>query len=177
MAPAATLSNAEATALDTASVATTTATSLAASSAATLAPHQTTDAEEAVLIVGGGLAGLTAAYELTQAGKKVVIVDQENEANLGGQAFWSLGGIFLVDSKEQRRFGVRDSYELARKDWFNSAQFDRPERDDRWAIQWAEEYLKFASGPMREYLTGLGMSFTTVGWAERGSGSASGHGK
>ena len=50
------------------------------------------------LVIGAGLAGLVAANELAGAGRKVLLLDQEPEASLGGQAFWSLGGIFLVDS-------------------------------------------------------------------------------
>ncbi|KDN44699.1 putative FAD-dependent oxidoreductase [Tilletiaria anomala UBC 951] len=132
---------------------------------------------DAVIIVGGGLAGLAAAYEITRGGRKVIIVDQEPEQNLGGQAWWSLGGLFLIDTPEQRRLGIKDTYELARRDWFNSAQFDKIDTEDKWAVQWAEEYLKFAAGPMREYLSKLGIKLTfNVGWAERGSGDASGHG-
>jgi predicted oxidoreductase len=135
------------------------------------------DSQDAVLIVGGGLAGLVAAYELTKAKQKVIIIDQEHEASLGGQAFWSLGGIFLIDSPEQRFMGVKDSKELARQDWFNSAQFDRHDDEDIWSIKWAEAYLDFAHAGMRKYLKGLGLGFVSaVGWAERGSGSSGGHG-
>ncbi|TWS21029.1 FAD-dependent oxidoreductase, partial [Tsukamurella sputi] len=77
------------------------------------------------IVVGAGLAGLVAAYELSRAGRRVLIVDQENRNNLGGQAFWSLGGLFLVDSPEQRRLGIKDSFELAWQDWTGSAGFDR----------------------------------------------------
>ncbi|MBV9791401.1 MAG: FAD-binding protein, partial [Chloroflexi bacterium] len=42
-----------------------------------------------VLIVGAGLAGLVAAAEIADAGKRVIVVDQEPEQSLGGQAFWS----------------------------------------------------------------------------------------
>ena len=91
---------------------------------------QSTTRTADIVVVGAGLAGLVATYEATQAGKKVILVDQENANNLGGQAFWSLGGIFLVDSPEQRRLGVKDNRELAEADWFNSAQFDREE--DNW---------------------------------------------
>jgi predicted oxidoreductase len=132
---------------------------------------------DAVIIVGGGLAGLTAAYELTRAKQKVIIVDQENEANLGGQAFWSFGGIFMIDTPQQRWMGVKDTVELARMDWFNSAQFDRQDDQDYWAIRWADAYLDFAHRGMKDYLGGLGISFLpTVQWAERGDGTASGHG-
>ncbi|MCG7437904.1 FAD-binding dehydrogenase [Corynebacterium freneyi] len=131
--------------------------------------------QQPLIVVGAGLAGLVAAYEAQRTGRKVIIVDQENEANLGGQAFWSLGGIFLIDSPEQRRLKVKDSRELARSDWFGSAAFDRD--DDHWPGKWAEAYLDFAAGEKREYLRSLGVKFLPiVGWAERGDGSADGHG-
>ncbi|MYW68680.1 FAD-binding dehydrogenase [Streptomyces sp. SID8379] len=134
------------------------------------------DASADVIVVGAGLAGLVATYELTKAGKRVVLVDQENAANLGGQAFWSLGGLFLVDSPEQRRMGIKDSYELALADWMGSAGFDR-EVEDRWPRKWAEAYVRFAAGEKRDYLYGLGLKVTpNVGWAERGAGTATGHG-
>jgi predicted oxidoreductase len=129
-----------------------------------------------VIVVGAGLAGLVATYELARAGRRVLVVDQENEANLGGQAFWSLGGLFLVDSPEQRRLGIKDSRELALADWHGSAAFDRA-REDLWPRRWAEAYVDFAAGEKRAYLHGLGLRFTpTVGWAERGGGTATGHG-
>src|ERR1700757_824121 len=96
-----------------------------------------------VIIVGAGLAGLVAAHELVKAGKRVLILDQENRANLGGQAFWSLGGLFFVDSPEQRRLGVKDSLELALQDWMGSAGFDREDDEDLWAKQWARAYVEF----------------------------------
>ncbi|MFT4030061.1 MAG: FAD-binding dehydrogenase [Protaetiibacter sp.] len=127
------------------------------------------------IIIGAGLAGLVAASELVEAGKRVVILEQEPEASFGGQAWWSFGGLFLVDSPEQRRMGVKDSHELARQDWFASAEFDRAEDD--WAREWAEAYLAFAAGEKREWLRGKGVSFfPVVGWAERGGYTATGHG-
>ena len=101
-----------------------------------------TDAD--VIVVGAGLAGLVAAAEAADAGRRVIVVDQEGEQNLGGQAFWSLGGLFLVDSPEQRRLGIRDSHELALRDWMNTAGFDRT--DDAWPRRWAEAYVDFAAG-------------------------------
>jgi predicted oxidoreductase len=128
-----------------------------------------------VVVVGGGLAGLVAAAELADAGKKVVIVDQEPEQSLGGQAFWSLGGLFMVDSPEQRRMGIKDSVELALQDWMGSAQFDRDE--DLWPRRWAEAYVHFAHEEKRAWLHEMGHRiFPIVGWAERGDGTASGHG-
>jgi uncharacterized protein len=130
-----------------------------------------------VIVVGAGLAGLVAAHELTAAGKKVAIVEQENAANLGGQGFWSFGGLFLVDTPEQRRLGVKDSFDLAWRDWQASAGFDRLEDEDSWAVRWARAYVEFASGEKRAWLSSLGMSWLpTVGWAERGALKADGHG-
>jgi uncharacterized protein len=132
-------------------------------------------ADADVIIVGAGLAGLVAAAELADAGRRVLIVEQEPEQSLGGQAFWSFGGLFFVDSPEQRRMGVHDSRDLALQDWLGSAAFDRPE--DRWPRQWAEAYVNFAAGEKRSWLAQQGMSwFPVVGWAERGGGNASGHG-
>ncbi|WP_333611424.1 FAD-binding dehydrogenase [Brevundimonas bullata] len=133
-----------------------------------------------VIIVGGGLAGLVAANELVQAGKRVALVDQENPANLGGQAFWSFGGLFLVNSPEQRKLGVRDNVDLAWRDWRGSAGWDRlagPLAEDAWAVQWARAYVEFAAGEKRSWLKQHGISLTPmVGWAERGGGQAFGHG-
>ncbi len=128
-----------------------------------------------VIVIGAGLAGLVAATEAAERGFSVCVVDQEGEQNLGGQAFWSLGGLFFIDSPEQRRMRVRDSLDLARQDWFGSAGFDRPE--DYWPRRWAEAYLDFAAGEKREWLHRMGMRwFPVVGWAERGGSLAHGHG-
>ena len=128
-----------------------------------------------VLVIGWGLAGLVAASEAAAAGRTVVIVDQESRANLGGQAFWSFGGLFFVDSPEQRRMGIRDSLDLARQDWLATAGFDRDE--DHWPRQWAEAYLQFAAGEKRAWLREKGVGFfPVVGWAERGGYTATGPG-
>ncbi|MBF6147116.1 FAD-binding dehydrogenase [Nocardia nova] len=137
-----------------------------------MAPSQQPD----VIVVGAGLAGLVATYELTRAGRRVLVLDQENRNNLGGQAFWSLGGLFLVDSPEQRRLGIKDSFALAWQDWLGSAGFDRDD-EDHWARQWARAYVEFAAGEKRRYLHDLGLRVTPlVGWAERGGATADGHG-
>lgn len=128
-----------------------------------------------VVIIGAGLAGLVAANELVARGKTVTILDQEGRQNLGGQAFWSLGGLCMIDTLEQRRMRVKDSHALASNDWFGSAQFDGPQ--DHWPQEWARAYLDFAAGEMRSWLYGLGMRwFPVVGWAERGGSFAHGHG-
>jgi uncharacterized protein len=128
-----------------------------------------------VIVVGAGLAGLVATAELTDAGRQVLLIEQEPEVSLGGQAFWSFGGLFLVDSPEQRRLGIRDSHELAWQDWLGAAGFDRPE--DEWPRRWAEAYVDFAAGEKRSWLHAQGMRFVpNVGWAERGGYLATGHG-
>src|SRR3954451_17666201 len=128
-----------------------------------------------VIVVGAGLAGLVATAELDDAGRRVILVDQEPEASLGGQAYWSFGGLFLVDSPEQRRMGVRDSRDLAWQDWLGSAGFDRAE--DAWPRRWAEAYFDFAAGEKRAWLHQQGVRiFPVVGWAERGGYHADGHG-
>ncbi|MER6566017.1 FAD-binding dehydrogenase [Streptomyces sp. NPDC001093] len=130
-----------------------------------------------VIVVGAGLAGLVAAHELTSRGRRVALVDQENAANLGGQAFWSFGGLFLVDSPEQRRLGIKDSFGLAWSDWQGSARFDRLDDEDSWAVRWARAYVEFAAGEKRSWLKGHGIELLpTVGWAERGDLRAGGHG-
>ena len=127
-------------------------------------------ADADVIIVGAGLAGLVAATEIADAGRRVIIVEQEPEQSLGGQAFWSLGGLFLVNSPEQRRLGVRDSYDLALKDGMRSAGFDRDE--DHWPRRWAEAYVAWAAGEKRAWLRAQGIRiFPIVGWAERGQNS------
>ncbi|WP_186315991.1 FAD-binding dehydrogenase [Catellatospora sichuanensis] len=128
-----------------------------------------------VIVVGAGLAGLVATAELADAGKRVLLLDQEPEASLGGQAFWSFGGLFLVDTPEQRRMGIKDSPELALQDWLGSAGFDR--ECDAWPRRWAQAYVDFAAGEKRSWLHAQGVRFfPVVGWAERGGYLADGHG-
>jgi uncharacterized protein len=128
-----------------------------------------------VIIIGGGLSGLVAAHELLIKGVRVLLVEQEPEQSLGGQAYWSLGGLFLINSPMQRRLGIKDSYELAMQDWMGTAGFDRVE--DYWPLKWAEAYIGFAAGEKYSWLRGLGIRFfPIVGWAERGDGRARGRG-
>jgi predicted oxidoreductase len=128
-----------------------------------------------VIVVGAGLAGLVATAELADAGKRVLVLDQEPETNLGGQAFWSFGGLFLVDSPEQRRMGIKDGHALAWQDWTGTAGFDREE--DHWPRKWAQAYVDFAAGEKRAWLRAQGVRFfPVVGWAERGGYGAIGHG-
>jgi predicted oxidoreductase len=128
-----------------------------------------------VIIIGAGLAGLVAACELISVGRRVIVLDQEPETSLGGQAFWSFGGLFFVNSPEQRRLGIRDSYDLALQDWLGTAGFDRDE--DYWPRKWAEAYVGFATEEKRAWLKGMGVRiFPIVQWAERGGYLANGPG-
>jgi predicted oxidoreductase len=137
--------------------------------------NRTVPQDADAIVIGAGLAGLTAAAELADAGRRTILLEQEPAPWLGGQAFWSLGGLFLVDTPEQRRLGVHDSYELAMQDWMGTAAFDREE--DAWPRRWAEAYVAFAAGEKRAWLRSMGMRFfPIVGWAERGGYGASGHG-
>jgi predicted oxidoreductase len=127
------------------------------------------------IVIGAGLAGLVATAELAAAGRRVIVLDQEPEQSLGGQAFWSLGGLFLVDSPEQRRVRIKDSHELAWQDWLGTAGFDRD--DDLWPRRWAEAYVDFATGEKRAWLHAKGVRWLpNVGWAERGGHGATGPG-
>jgi predicted oxidoreductase len=142
-----------------------------------------TDAEATeaprVLLIGAGLASLVAAFELTQRGVRCLIIDQENRANLGGQAFWSLGAVFCVNSRAQRRMGIKDSHELAMQDWLGTAQFGSVPEEDRdvWPRQWAKAFVKFAEEEMEDYCAARGITIMfNVGWAERGDGNALGSG-
>src|SRR5690625_1776719 len=130
-----------------------------------------------VIVVGAGLAGLVATTEIAEGGKRVLLLDQEPEASLGGQAWWSFGGLFLIDSPEQRRIGIKDSKDLAWQDWLGTAEFDRLGDEDYWGKKWAEAYVDFASGEKRSWLNKMGITFfPVVGWAERGGYLADGHG-
>ena len=128
-----------------------------------------------VIVIGAGLAGLVVAHELAAADRSVIMLDSEPLDSVGAQAYWSLGGLFMVNSPEQRRLRIHDSEELALSDWLGSAAFDRGE--DYWPRRWAEAYVHFASGEQRGWLHGLGVRwFPVVQWAERGGYAAPGHG-
>src|ERR1700683_906466 len=112
------------------------------------------DTQADVIIVGAGLAGRGACGGVVERGKRVLILDQENSANLGGQAFWSFGGLFFVDSPEQRRLGVHDSHELALQDWLGTAAVDR--QGDYSARQGGHALVAFAAGEKRSWLRARG---------------------
>ena len=119
-----------------------------------------------VVIIGGGVAGMVAAAELLDAGRKVIIVDRDLEENFGGLAKESFGGMFFVDTPEQRRGGIRDSVELARRDWYSVAQFDD---NDDWPRRWADLYVEQSLEHVYHWLKAKGIGFfPVVHWVERG---------
>jgi predicted oxidoreductase len=119
-----------------------------------------------VLIIGGGIAGITVALELLDGGKSVLLLDRDEESAVGGLARESFGGMFFVDSPEQRRQGIRDSKALAWRDWQSFAEFSP---DDRWPRAWAEAYVERATADVHDWVRRFGVSFLpVVNWVERG---------
>jgi predicted oxidoreductase len=117
---------------------------------------------DAIVIVVGLWPGWSRPRRLVSRRQRVVVIEQESRENLGGQAYWSFGGLFLVDSPEQRRMGSRDSLELAWSDWEGTAGFDRGGSDALgsdcvWAAQWARSYVEFAAGEKRSWLAEHGV--------------------
>ncbi|GLQ30144.1 FAD-binding dehydrogenase [Litoribrevibacter albus] len=118
------------------------------------------------VIVGGGVAGITAAIELLDANQQVILLDRDTEANFGGLAKESFGGMFMVNTPEQRRTGIKDSPELALHDWLHFAEFD-PE--DKWPRAWAECYVHESLEMIYHWLKDRGVRFfPVVHWVERG---------
>ncbi len=122
-----------------------------------------------VLVIGGGLTGLVAAIELLSAGRTVTLLDRDVEANLGGLARESFGGILLVDTREQRRARIRDSAQLALRDWLSFGAFGADPQAEHWPRRWAEAYVHECRADVYEWLLGLGIRFLPVPmWVERG---------
>ena len=139
-------------------------------------PYRPADGRRRRSSSAAGLAGLVATAELADAGRRVILVDQEPEASLGGQAFWSFGGLFLVDTPEQRRLRHQGLARAGagRTGWARPAS-TAPE--DEWPRRWAEAYVDFAAGEKRAWLHEQGVRWLpNVGWAERGGYGAIGHG-
>src|ERR1700751_4342230 len=119
-----------------------------------------------ILIIGGGIAGIATALDLLDGGKSVLLVDRDEESAFGGLARESFGGMFFVDSPEQRRQGIRDSVDLAFRDWCSFAEFGA---DDRWPKAWAEAYVARATSDVYRWVRRRGVSFLpVVNWVERG---------
>jgi len=119
-----------------------------------------------VLIIGGGIAGIVTALDLLDGGKSVTLLDRDGEGAFGGLARESFGGMFFVDSPEQRRQGIRDSTDLALRDWSSFAEFDA---DDVWPRAWARTYVECCTEHVYRWVRRHGVSFLpVVNWVERG---------
>ncbi|HVR05874.1 MAG TPA: FAD-binding dehydrogenase [Solirubrobacteraceae bacterium] len=123
--------------------------------------------EPDVIVVGAGLAGLVCTLELLRGGQRVLLLDRCHPQEVGGLAREAFGGMFMVDSPEQRRSRIRDDERLALEDWLRIADF---EPEDRWPRRWAEQYVTRARDDVGGWLRTLGVKFfPVVNWAERGN--------
>jgi uncharacterized protein len=122
-----------------------------------------------VIVVGAGIAGLVVTLELLEqfdTGKRILLVDRCRPEEVGGLAREAFGGMFMVDTREQRRSGIKDSVDLALEDWLRVAEF---EAGDVWPRRWAEEYVARARDEVGGWLKRYGVRFfPVVSWAERG---------
>ncbi len=126
----------------------------------------TSNYEAEVVVIGAGLAGMVTALELLDAGKRVVMLDAATRDRFGGLALSSFGGMFFVDSPEQRKNGIKDSVDLAMGDWVRYGELDP---DDVWPYRWAEAYVNRCTEEVRDWLAERDVSFfRAVGWTERG---------
>lgn len=122
-----------------------------------------------VVVIGGGIAGIVAALELLSAGKNVTLLDRDAEANFGGLARESFGGIFLVGTPEQRRSGIRDTPELALQDWLAFGDFGKDKAAEHWPRAWAEAYVNDSYEDIYCWLKERGIRFLPLPlWVERG---------
>jgi len=119
-----------------------------------------------VIIIGAGIAGLVAAFECLNRGRNVLVLDRDKAENMGGLAKLSFGGMALVDTPVQRRMGIKDSPEVALKDWHSFAEF---EPHDKWPKAWANQYVNDSSNKVYKWLVRHGIKFfPAVNWVERG---------
>ncbi|NOQ92601.1 MAG: FAD-binding protein, partial [Flavobacteriaceae bacterium] len=117
------------------------------------------------IIIGGGISGITAAIELLGANKKVIIIERDFEKNFGGLAKESFGGMFFINSKQQRFSNIKDSISQAKKDWFSFAEFDD---NEVWGKKWANEFLE-STDNVYDWVTSKKVKFfPVVHWVERG---------
>lgn len=118
-----------------------------------------------VLVVGGGISGIVASLELLSAGWHVTLVDRDREENFGGLAKESFGGIFVVDTPEQRRAKVVDMPEKAFADWCRFGELDPA---DTLPWQWAEAYVGNCRSEVYDWLKARGVGFLPIPhWIER----------
>jgi len=122
--------------------------------------------EADAIVVGGGIAGIVTALELLNHGQKVCLIERDTEENFGGLAIWSFGGMFFVDTPEQRRAGMKDSVDIALRDWHAVAEFSD---DDVLPKKWAEQYVNMCTPYVYRWLKQHDVKyFPVVHWVERG---------
>ncbi len=118
-----------------------------------------------IVIIGGGISGITAAIELLNANKKVIIIERDLKENFGGLAKESFGGMFFINSKQQRFSKIKDTVDQAKKDWFSFAEFDQKEV---WGKKWANAFLE-STQKVYDWVAEKGIGFfPIVHWVERG---------
>jgi predicted oxidoreductase len=119
-----------------------------------------------VVVIGCGIAGVTAALELLDRGRRVLLIDRDAEENMGGLAKESFGGIWFAGTRLQRRYGIRDGASQGLRDWRAFAEFGP---DDHWPGRWAEAYVHRANEEVFDWLRGRGVEFMPMPlWVERG---------
>src|SRR5436305_6819633 len=114
------------------------------------------DTQADVVVIGAGIAGLVATLELLDGGRSVILLDRCRPEELGGLAREAFGGMFMVDTPEQRRSRVHDDVQLALADWTRIAEFGP---DDEWPRRWAEQYVSRARDDVGAWLRERGVRF------------------
>jgi succinate dehydrogenase/fumarate reductase flavoprotein subunit len=102
-----------------------------------------------LIIVGAGLAGLSAALEAGRSGAKVLVID---EASIfGGHAIMSEGELNIVDSPFQRSEGIQDSWDLAYTDFTKWGEDNDP--------GWVRYYVEHSKVEIFDWVTAMGVTF------------------
>ena len=119
-----------------------------------------------VAIAGAGIAGIAAAIEALDRGRRVVLLDRDLEENLGGQAKDAFGGLWFAGTPLQRKRGIKDSAELGLSDWL---AFGELTHEDTWPHAWARAYVERCVPEVHDWLVALGIRFMPMPmWVERG---------
>lgn len=129
-----------------------------------------------VTIIGAGIAGIVCALEImdndvkNNTDHKIMLIDRDVEAELGGLAKYSFGGILIVGTPEQKRANVHDSVEIALQDWYSFGEFGQDVEKEKWAWSWAENYVRDSKIWIYDWLKQRGVSFLPMPlWVERGN--------